>query len=92
VIGQATDVERDRYRWLVGKAKPTQLHLGRRGTPWTPSRECTGGIGGESDGGYRTACGEWGLLGEDLLGRVPVCAECRAIAAREGELLAAAPA
>lgn len=39
-----------------GRRKEGTLHLGVRGTKWKPSTVCTGGMGGEPDGGYRSAC------------------------------------
>lgn len=75
----------DRYRLLIPRSRYDRsglLHVGRRGTKWTPSRECHGGMGGQTDGGYRSACDtEWCLpvwSAKQCADRT-MCEECKVI-------------
>lgn len=75
----------DKYRLLIPRSRYDRsglLHAGRRGTKWTPSKECCGGMGGQTDGGYRSVCGvAWCLpvWSERQCADRALCPECAAI-------------
>lgn len=75
----------DKYRLLIPVSRYDRsglLHAGRRGTKWTPSKECHGGMGGQEDSGYRSVCDtEWCLpvwSDKQCAGRA-MCPECKTI-------------